>query len=108
MLSFPQQKWEVARAISQRKESINIIVDRLYLGDLSAAHDKAKLTELGITHVVSVLELTPDIPETIGEDNRLHIQITDTSGSNILRHLERTTEYITSVLGADPKNKVLV
>jgi len=108
MLSFPQQKWEVARAISQRRENLNLIVNRLYLGNLAAAGDEAKLTELGITHVLSILEITPDIPDTIGKDNHLHIQLNDTSGSDILRHLEQTTEFITSALGENAKNKVLV
>jgi len=108
MLAFPQQKWQLARAISQRRESLNLIVNRLYLGDLTAASDGAKLAELGITHVVSVLELTPDIPDTIGKDNHLHISINDVSNADILCHLERTTEFIKTALGANENNKVLV
>ncbi|KAF9453585.1 phosphatases II [Macrolepiota fuliginosa MF-IS2] len=110
MLSFPQQKWQLARTLTQHRASddVNLIVDRLYLGNWAAAGDNSKLVELGITHVVSVIEFSPDIPDIIVGDNKLHIQINDTSGENISRHLEQTTDFIKSALEADKKNRVLV
>lgn len=112
MLSFPQQKWQLARALSKTRgsssEDINLIIDRLYLGNWSVAGDKTKLSELGITHVVSVLEFPPDIPDIIEKRNHLHIRINDNSSADILRHFEQTTDFIKSALEADKNNKVLV
>lgn len=112
MLSFPQQKWQLARSLTQIQplegENVNLIADRLYLGNWGAASDRKKLSELGITHVLSVLELSPDIPDIIEKDNQLHIQINDTSSTDILRHLEQTTDFIKSALEADKNHKVLV
>ncbi|KXN86573.1 Dual specificity protein phosphatase 15 [Leucoagaricus sp. SymC.cos] len=111
MLSFPQQKWQVVRTSTLRTthgEDVNLITDRVYLGNWTAAGDRDQLTKLGITHVVSILEIPPDIPDVIEKKNQLHIQINDTANSDILRHLEQTTKFIESAIRADDSNKVLV
>jgi len=111
MLSFPQQKWQVVRTNILKnvpRSEVNLITDRLYLGSWIAAGDKELLAELGITHVVSMLEIEPCIPDIIGKTNKLHIRINDTPDSNILRHLEETTNFIKSAMEVDENNKVLV
>ena len=111
MLSFPQQKWQVVRTNILKnvpRSEVNLITDRLYLGSWVAAGDKELLTELGITHVVSVLEIEPGIPDIIDKTNKLHIRIHDTPDSNILHHLEETTNFIKSAMEVDENNKVLV
>jgi atypical dual specificity phosphatase len=112
MLSFPQQKWQLARSLTQIQagdgEPIHLIVDRLYLGNWGAATDSKKLTELGITHVVSVFEHSPDIPDVVPRDNLLHIQINDTVSTDILCHLDKTTDFIQSALEVNKNHKVLV
>jgi atypical dual specificity phosphatase len=110
MLSFPQQRWQLARSLTQVQsgEPVHLIVDRLYLGSWEAATDKEKLVELGITHVISVFEQSPNIPEVVLRDNLLHIRISDTAVTDILCHLDKTTDFIRSALGSDKKNKVLV
>jgi len=111
MLSFPQQKWQVVRTNILKKvprSEVDLITDRLYLGSWIAAGNKDLLAELGITHVVSMLEIEPGIPDIIDKTNKLHIRINDTPDSNILRHLEETTNFIKSAMEVDENNKVLV
>jgi atypical dual specificity phosphatase len=110
MLSFPQQKWQLTHALMKNSQSddVNLIIDRLYLGNWGAARDEKQLTELGVTHIVSVLDFPPDIPNIIRQDNRLHIRINDTVNTDILCHLEETTNFIKAALDADENNKVLV
>ncbi|KAJ3560233.1 hypothetical protein NP233_g10974 [Leucocoprinus birnbaumii] len=110
MLSFPQQKWQVVRASTMKTVStddVNLITDRLYLGNWVAAGDAKMLTKLGITHVVSMLEIEPGIPDVIKETNKLHVRVNDSADTNILRHLEETTNFIKAAL-ANENNRVLV
>ncbi|EKM81820.1 hypothetical protein AGABI1DRAFT_30820, partial [Agaricus bisporus var. burnettii JB137-S8] len=111
MLSFPQQKWQLARSLTVQpgaNEPIHLIVDRLYLGNWGAATDSKRLTELGITHVISVFDHSPDIPDVVPRGNLLHIHIGDTASTDILCHLDKTTDFIQSALEADKNHKVLV
>lgn len=111
MLSFPQQKWQVVRTSILKnvpRSEVDLITDRLYLGSWVAAGNEELLAELGITHVVSILEIEPRIPDIIDKTNKLHIRINDTPDSNILRHLEETTNFIKSAMDVNENNKVLV
>jgi atypical dual specificity phosphatase len=111
MLSFPQQKWQIVRTNTMRRahgSSADLISDQVYLGNYLAARDEELLTELGITHIISLLDIAPDLPDIIEKPNRLHIRISDSSDSNILRHLEETTNFIKSAIKANENNKVLV
>ncbi|KAL1745854.1 protein-tyrosine phosphatase-like protein [Schizophyllum fasciatum] len=84
------------------------ITPRLYLSDYFTARDDAVLVRLGITHVVSVLELEPMLPARIPAEHRLHIQLLDNAGQDILGRLDETTEFIRQALAEKEENRVLV
>src|SRR5438270_5155909 len=84
------------------------ITSQLYLSDYWTARNGTKLEELGITHVVSILHFVPKLPQCIPADRRLYIEIDDDSQADILKHLEKTTTFITAAISEDTKNKVLV
>jgi len=85
------------------------ITPQLYLSDLSTAENDAKLKELGITHVVSVVAgSAPNLPQFISVDRRLHIDVEDDRYARILQHLGETTAFITAAIEEDANNKVLV
>lgn len=115
MLSFPAQpSWQIARsAILTTNPRIgkarfaSLIVPRLYLSDYFTAIDGKQLSKLGITHVISILERVPAIPECIPEDRRLHVSIADHADVDILQYLDKTTEFIRACL-ENEENNVLV
>ena len=86
--------------------SASLIIPRLYLSNYRIAADEHELADMGITHVVSVLEVPPEYTGT--EFTRLHVAIEDTMQSNILDHLPTTTEFIRAALAESENNKVLV
>ena len=118
MLSFPSQRWDKALGSTRSSLKRNTlpgygrlasrITSRLYLSDLWTASNAEKLMELGITHVISVLEAKPDLPDFIRQDRRLHLPIADQTGSNISQYFDTTTAFITKALEEDENNKVLV
>ena len=86
----------------------SLITPRLYLSDYFTARDEDTLARLGITHVVSVLEMEPMLPARIPAENRLHVKLLDNTGEDILSRLDETTEYIKRALAENEHNKVLV
>ena len=82
------------------------ILERLYLGDLFHAQDKELLKNLQITHVVSVLEWAPSFSHDLAL-RKLHIRLRDSGLEDILKHLDRTTEFIRDAL-KDSSSVVLV
>jgi len=86
----------------------SLITPQLYLSDYLTTQNEAKLKELGITHVVSLLSTVPRLPECIPADQRLYIDIADVHSSDILKYLEKTTAFITAAISENTKNKVLV
>ncbi|KAF9531721.1 protein-tyrosine phosphatase-like protein [Crepidotus variabilis] len=84
------------------------ITPRLYLSDYWSARDAEKLQALGITHVLSVMDIVPQIPEIIPASQRLHISIQDVANADLLKHLETTTAFIVAALDENLTNKVLV
>jgi hypothetical protein len=92
------------------QRAATLILPRLYLSDFYTARDEKALANLGITHVISVIEHVPTLPELIPEDeeHRLHVSIADRSDEDILTHLDTTTEFIRRALGESKSNKVLV
>ena len=86
--------------------SASLILPRLYLSNYRIAADEHELADLGITHVVSVLEVPPEYTGT--EFTTLHIPVEDTMQTNILEHLPTTTAFIRAALAENEKNKVLV
>ncbi|KAH9930308.1 protein-tyrosine phosphatase-like protein [Fomitopsis serialis] len=85
----------------------SLIVPRLYLSNLFTARDPAQLTELGVTHVLSVVEDAPNIPKDMGL-RTLHVPIRDEVGVDILGYLDETTDWIKAALSENVSNTVLV
>jgi len=116
MLSFPAQNWQKALASAKIPRAAgtgfgsvaSCITPRLYLSDYGTARNPNKLKELEITHVISVIEHIPDLPEVVIQSRRLHLPLPDLAEANILEHLDATTTFITAVLEENKTNKVLV
>jgi len=83
------------------------VLPRLYLTDLFTARDEAQLTSLGITHVVSVIEHAPTLPQSQSL-RTLHIPLSDNADQDILTHLPVATSFIRNALADDPNSRVLV
>ena len=83
------------------------VLPRLYLTDLFTARDEAQLTSLGITHIVSVIEHPPNLPQTHSLQT-LHIPLSDSSDQDILAHLPATTSFIRNALAESPDSRVIV
>ena len=97
----------LAAAQATASKAPSEILPRLFLSSYTIAADEAQLRELGITHVVSVLEFPP----TYSDDapiKTLHIRIEDSFQTNILQHLDVTTAFIKDALEENEENKVLV
>ncbi|KAH7913850.1 protein-tyrosine phosphatase-like protein [Hygrophoropsis aurantiaca] len=121
MISFPASSWQGALVEKTKTQktgksprraadptygrAATLILPRLYLADLFTASNEAQLAQLGITHVVSVMEFAPSFPPTV---NTLHIPVADLPETDILRHLENTTTFISDALGSSEDSKVLV
>lgn len=117
MLSFAAPSWQTAiLAQNARKGPLgsgkarmaSLIVPRVYLSDYFTAIDERQLSHLSITHVVSILDRVPAIPNSIPEAHRLHISIADHADADILSYLDQTTEFITAALAENEENNVLV
>lgn len=117
MLSFPAQNWKTAidstkkstvQPGSRSGRSASLIVPRVFLSGYYTACDTEELSRLGITHVVSVLEYTPSIPDSIATQNKLHVCVSDIPEADLSAHFEGTTEFIRAALAANKENKVLV
>jgi atypical dual specificity phosphatase len=84
------------------------ITPQLYLSDYWTARDDQQLKGLGITHVISLLDFNPEIPDCISSEKKLHININDEPRANILQHLPTTTSFIIAAIQENKANKVLV
>lgn len=83
------------------------IVPRLYISDLSIAENPSAMAHLGITHVVSVMRGTVNLPATPVPLSWLQIPITDNPFSELAEHLPRAVHFISSAM-QDPRARVLV
>jgi atypical dual specificity phosphatase len=109
MLSFPVQNWQKALSFPAfGSRAASRITPRLYLSDYGTARNPSKLEELGITHVISVIEHIPDLPEAIIQPRRLHLPLPDLAEANMLEHFDATTAFISAALEENETNKVLV
>jgi len=86
----------------------SLITPRLYLSDYGTARNSKELEELGITHIISVIEGKPDLPEVIPEIQRHHLSLPDTCETIIIHHLDTTTAFIREALEENETNKVMV
>lgn len=119
MLAFPAQSWNRTTAKSKSKtpagsssgpfvRSASQIIPRLYLSDLQTAQDATALTRHGITHVISVIEREPNIPDIVPNERHMHIPLADRDDVDILGHFKATTDFIRAALAENATNRVLV
>ncbi|KAJ7623519.1 protein-tyrosine phosphatase-like protein [Roridomyces roridus] len=117
MLSFATPTWQTAILAqnttkgplgSGKARMANLIVPRVYLSDYFTATDERELGRLGITHIVTVLDRQPAIPDCIPQEHRLLVSLADRSDADIISHLDQTTEFITAALAENEENNVLV
>lgn len=83
----------------------SLIMPRLYLTDYFTAKNEEKMKELGITHMVTVMEIVPTSKLNM---IRHHVKIADRWDEDVLKHLDGTTEFIRAALEENQTNKVLV
>lgn len=86
--------------------SADLIDHRLWLGNLDAAENFSALNDLGITHIVSIVEEIefkeqPNIA-------RLHIRLGDVETSDLLAIFDRCYEFIARALSVNETNQVLI
>src|SRR5260221_12830254 len=92
---------------SANKRVASKVAPRIYLTCLATAKDAKQLSQLGITHVVSAIELAPALPSS-HPLRTLHISVSDSDGEDILSHLPATPSFIRSSLDENPTNRVLL
>jgi atypical dual specificity phosphatase len=116
MLSFNTPAWQTSLLAAAQQRSgrrplhgrtASEVLPRLFLTDLFTARDETQLSELGITHVVSVMEHAPKFPETRSL-RTLHIPLSDSSDQDVLAHFPATTSFIRNALAESPDSRVLV
>ncbi|KAJ6624917.1 protein-tyrosine phosphatase-like protein [Mycena sp. CBHHK59/15] len=117
MLSFAAPSWQTAVLAANPRSGplgsglarkASLIVPHLYLSDYFTAHNEKEIVKLGITHVISVIDRVPTIPECVPDKRKLHIPILDRGDVDILKHLDETTEFIRAALAESEDNNVLV
>jgi len=86
----------------------SLIVPRLYLSGYYAAIDEKQMSTLGVTHIISILDWTPDLLAFILPENRLHIALDDIPNADILARLDDTTQFIKAALEENTTNVVLI
>lgn len=117
MLSFAAPSWQSGILAQSTRNGLlptgqtrlaSLIVPQLYLSDYWTAHDVKDLLRLKITHVVSVIDRDPTIPDCIPEERRLRISIVDRAGADISQHLTQATAFISAAIAESENNNVLV
>ena len=71
---------------------MNKIVDKLYLGNISAANNMQALKNAGITHILCVAQGVE--PAFEGKFKYKTIKISDTSSSSLIRHFPVAIQFI--------------
>ncbi|KAH7107683.1 protein-tyrosine phosphatase-like protein [Auriculariales sp. MPI-PUGE-AT-0066] len=84
----------------------NEILPRVYLSDLSTAQCRKTLVSLGITHLVSVMPGSVELPYDLFA-RTMQVPITDMPFSDLLTHLNDTCAFIEDAL-KNPNARVLV
>jgi len=115
MLSFPAQPWQTARNAvtlqntrSSIASTISPITRRLYLSGYRPVSNPEELKRLGITHILSVLNMDLDIPSCIPQHRKLHIRVDDRSDEDISAHFDAAVKFINTALAENDANRVLV
>lgn len=119
MISFPASSWQhslIKKTTHRRPKNsrddthgrvATTITPRLYLSDLHTARAPGNLERIGITHIVSALEV--DVRRDFGESvTVMHVPIRDDVNTDIAQWFDEVVKFIQDALDADEKNKVLV
>lgn len=119
MISFPTSSWQsslVKKTTTRRPRNdvddthgrvVTTITPRLYLSDLYIARAAGTLERLGITHIVSAVEL--DVRKDFGDNvTVMHVPIRDEVNTDIAQWFDKVVKFIQDALDADERNKVLV
>ena len=101
----------IERSRRARKDKMQEIMPRLWLGSQEALHDQDLLEKHDITHIVSVMptfidetgvrvtRMSPELYQyTDGVVSRLIIPAEDISSQNLLQYFQRSTEFILAAL----------
>jgi protein-tyrosine phosphatase len=83
------------------------IVPRLFISDLATAESSTIVCRLGITHVLSVLSGSVNLPPTPTPLSWLQLPLTDNPFAELAEHLPRAIAFISDAL-QDPRACVLV
>ena len=85
------------------------VLPRVYLADIFTVRNKAQLSALGITHVISVIEQARYQVLTQALLFRtLHIPLSDNKNEDILTYLPATTSFIRDAFSESPDSRVMV
>lgn len=113
MLSFSSPTWDTSM-LSKSKvggdhpvRCANLVKPRLYISDLTTANDVVTIQSLGITHIVSILDVAPNFPESMSNIQKLFIKALDVSSDDLLQHMPITTAFIKAALEENQDNRVL-
>lgn len=119
MISFPSSRWQsslVQKTTLRRPRNsldnthgrvVSTITPRLYLSDLYSARAAGNLDRLGITHIVSAIEI--DVRKDFGDKATvMHVPIRDDMCADISQWFDKVVKFIRDALNADERHKVLV
>jgi protein-tyrosine phosphatase len=80
------------------------ILNGLYIGNILSVYDKTRLQDIGITHIISVIEgFVPPYPDDF---NYLVINALDNESTKIIKNFESSTSFINDAF--ENEGKVLV
>ncbi|KAH0836545.1 protein-tyrosine phosphatase-like protein [Lanmaoa asiatica] len=119
MISFPASSWQssfIQKTTTRRPRNnsddtngrvVTTITPRLYLSDLYTARAPGNLERLGVTHIVSAVEV--DVRKDFGDNvTIMHVPIRDDVNADIAQWFDKVVKFIQDALDADEKHKVLV
>lgn len=85
----------------------NLILPRLYLSDLTTAKDVSIIESLGVTHMISVIDIVPTFPQSMANIQKLFVQSMDIMEDDLLQYMPMTTAFIKAALEENDLNVVL-
>lgn len=119
MISFPASSWQsslVQKTTTRRPKTnsddthgrvVSTITPRLYLSDLHSARAAGNIERLGITHIVSAVEV--DVRKDFGDKvTVMHVPIRDDVNADIAQWFDKVVKFIKDALDSDEQHKVLV
>lgn len=87
------------------KRIFEVVPKKLFCSSERGAQNKTALSEQGITHILSVNGCDPAFPESF---QYKVLDLRDSSDEDLISALHESVDFIQTVLGANPQNRVLV